>query len=389
MERPADRVKRQIIGCSPVLHDSLRKIELAAGHPRASVVIQGETGTGKELAARLFHAVSRPNGPFMAINCSTQNKDLIGSELFGHVKGAFTGAVRDKKGAFEQAHQGVLFLDEIGDLPLELQAQLLRVLQEGEVRRVGGEQTINVDVRIVAATNRDLRAMVKEGTFREDLYYRLAGCVVTLPPLRERGRDVVELAQYFLDKESLNKRLTAKAKRNLMTQAWPGNIRDLENLVCRLSIYVTGRMIDVQHIRDCFDGDHWQNCIFDKESRGERIMTLLDEVDSISPAKVQEMFAVSAATARRDLGALLQSGLVRRFGKGNRTQYALPDKGRSPEEHLLDFMKRVKKATPAQLRLLIDVSSPTIRRYLVKMEQEGHIRRIYRGRSSFCVLKGS
>ncbi|MBN1757171.1 MAG: sigma 54-interacting transcriptional regulator [Chitinispirillaceae bacterium] len=201
------------------------------------VLVTGETGTGKELLARFVHDnSSRAEGPYKAINCGAIPENLIESELFGHEKGAFTGAVNRKTGLFEAADGGTVFLDEIGELPLHLQVKLLRVLQESEVVRVGGTDTIRVDVRIVAATNRDLESEVSKGTFRQDLYFRLNVLTLHLPPLRQRGDDVLLLAEFFINKYcqqfGLNQKSLSAAARNMMiAHSWPGNIRELENVM--------------------------------------------------------------------------------------------------------------------------------------------------------------
>jgi DNA-binding NtrC family response regulator len=209
---------------------------------RSTVLITGESGTGKELVARAVHAHSpRAEQPFVPINCGALTETLLESELFGHTKGSFTGAVADKKGLFEEADKGTIFLDEIGETSPALQVKLLRVLQEGEVRRVGGSRPVSVDVRVIAATNRDLEAMVKEGTFREDLYYRLSVVALRVPPLRERVEDIPLLATHFLKRAAASSRrevtLSDDALQMLSHYSWPGNVRELENTVEHLVLY--------------------------------------------------------------------------------------------------------------------------------------------------------
>jgi formate hydrogenlyase transcriptional activator len=235
----------EIIGRSPALRHVLREVETVA--PTDSVVlIQGETGTGKELIARALHDLStRRERTLVKLNCAAIPTGLLESELFGHERGAFTGAVAQRVGRFEVAHKGTLFLDEIGDIPLELQPKLLRVLQEGEFERLGSSRTVRVDVRVVAATNRDLRQMVAEGTFRADLYYRLNVFPVRLPPLRERAEDIPLLVSYFTQKHArrMNKRIEtvpAAVMERLTTHAWDGNIRELENVIERAVILTRG-----------------------------------------------------------------------------------------------------------------------------------------------------
>jgi transcriptional regulator with GAF, ATPase, and Fis domain len=213
-------------------------IRLVAGR-RSTVLITGETGTGKEMVARAIHrASSRAHLPLVTVNCNALPENLIEAELFGHVRGAFTGAVQHRVGRFEQAHRGTLFLDEIGDLPLDMQTKLLRVLQEREFQRVGSSETIHVDVRLIAATNVDLAARVGERKFREDLYYRLNVVPIATPPLRERLEDIPSLAGHFIEKicrqENIApRRLAPQALEHLAAYRWPGNVRQLENAVER------------------------------------------------------------------------------------------------------------------------------------------------------------
>jgi len=207
------------------------------------VLLMGETGTGKDVIANALHAMStRRNGPFIAVNCGAIPASLIDSELFGHEKGAFTGALSQKRGRFERAHTGTIFLDEIGELPADAQVRLLRVLQNREIERVGGSDTISLDIRIIAATNRDLDQMVKEGTFREDLWFRLNVFPVIIPPLRNRTMDIPALVQHFIHQKVKELKLSAipelapTAVQNLMDYPWPGNVRELQNVVERALI---------------------------------------------------------------------------------------------------------------------------------------------------------
>ena len=226
----------KIIGQSPSLNYVLHRLEQVAPTD-ATVMIGGETGTGKELFAHALHSTSlRKDKPFIKVGCANLPSSLVESELFGHEKGAFTGAVKQRIGRFELADKGTIFLDEIGELPLELQAKLLRVLQEGEFERLGSSKNINVDVRVIAATNRNLEEEVKKGNFREDLYYRLTSFIITIPPLRERLDDLPLLVKFLVDKWSkkLRKEIKTKNKsslRNLEKYSWPGNIRELENVI--------------------------------------------------------------------------------------------------------------------------------------------------------------
>lgn len=241
-----------LIGRSPAMQDVYRVIARLTGTD-LSVLITGESGTGKELVARALHDFSRrKNGPFIAVNMAAIPRDLIESELFGHEKGAFTGATQRKSGRFELADGGTLFLDEIGDMPLEAQTRLLRVLQESEYTMVGGRNPIKTDIRIVAATHRDLRQLVSQGLFREDLYYRLNVVPIRLPPLRERREDVPDLVRHFLaqaaDSGLPQKTLTESAMERLTRHRWSGNVRELENLVRRLAALYAQDRIDQEII---------------------------------------------------------------------------------------------------------------------------------------------
>lgn len=224
------------------------------------ILIEGESGTGKELLARAIHQASaRRRKAFQVVNCGAIPAELVESELFGHVKGAFTGAIRDRVGHFEAAHGGTLFLDEIGELPLAAQVKLLRAIQEGEIRRVGDDRTLQVDVRIIAATNRELAAEVAGGRFREDLFYRLAVLVLRMPPLREREGDLDPLIDGLLariNQQSAQepgftpRSISAEAKNQLMRQTWPGNVRELENTLRRAAVWCDGETIDAADVAD-------------------------------------------------------------------------------------------------------------------------------------------
>ena len=228
--------RRLLIGQSQPMEQIAQRIRLVAPR-RATVLITGETGTGKEVVARCIHAASdRAHLPMVSVNCSALPENLLEAELFGHVKGAFTGATNHRIGRFEQAHRGTIFLDEIGDMPLNLQAKLLRVLQEREFQRLGSSETIHVDARVIAATNTDLEGLIEEGKFRDDLYYRLNVVPIVIPPLREHGSDVRCLAMHFIAKTCREERIPVKqisreTLDRLAAHDWPGNVRQLENTV--------------------------------------------------------------------------------------------------------------------------------------------------------------
>jgi transcriptional regulator with GAF, ATPase, and Fis domain len=244
----SDRSRNQIIGESTAIKSVLDKVECVASTD-ATVLVRGETGTGKELIANAIHDLSsRRERPFIKLNCAAIPFDLLESELFGHEKGSFTGAIAQKIGRFEMADKGTLFLDEIGDIPLGLQPKLLRVLQEKEFERVGSGQTHELDVRLVAATHRNLEDMVKRNEFRSDLYYRLNVFPVELPPLRERREDIVPLMRHFVDMYSRRLRkiiehIPPEAVSSFVSYSWPGNIRELQNLVERAVILSSDRVL--------------------------------------------------------------------------------------------------------------------------------------------------
>jgi DNA-binding NtrC family response regulator len=244
----------KVLGEDPALKETMLAVQRAAGTD-ATVLVLGESGTGKELMARALHQLSpRAAGPFVAINCAAIPEALLENELFGHEKGAFTGAAARKVGKAEIAHRGTLFLDEIGDLPLPLQGKILRLVQERQFERVGGLQTIRVDVRVVAATNRDLREAVRRKEFREDLFFRLSVFPVEIPPLRRRRGDVVPLAEAFLQRFAREMgrkglRLSEAARRALLDHSWPGNVRELQNCLERAAILAEGVVIEPDHLR--------------------------------------------------------------------------------------------------------------------------------------------
>ncbi len=245
-----DGEEDELVGRTPIMLQVFKSIGRAAP-TREPVLIVGESGTGKELIANALHKNSeRAAQPFVKVNSAALSSTLLESELFGHEKGSFTGAVARRRGRFEQAHKGTLFLDEIGELDIDLQAKLLRVLQTGQFERVGGEETIQVDVRVLAATNRDLPARIAEGLFREDLYYRLNVLTIELPPLRQRLDDVPLLADHILRKladkyDWPNLALAPEAITYLSAQPWPGNVRELQNVLARAAILARGRIIGV------------------------------------------------------------------------------------------------------------------------------------------------
>lgn len=236
--------RKMLIGSSVPMERVAHLVRLAAPR-RSTVLITGETGTGKEVAARAIHAASdRANRPFVAVNCGAIPSNLIEAELFGHVRGAFTGAVQSRTGRFEDAHGGTIFLDEIGELPLDVQAKLLRVLQEREVQRLGSSETVALDIRVIAATNCDLPESIRRRLFREDLFYRLNVVPLRMPTLRERPSDIAVLARHFIDTICRTEHLSPKmlgesAEEALVTYSWPGNVRQLQHAV-EMAVVLSG-----------------------------------------------------------------------------------------------------------------------------------------------------
>jgi DNA-binding NtrC family response regulator len=248
-----DAIDTEIISASPNM-EAVKKMILKVARSNSTVLIRGESGTGKELIARAVHNQSpRATEMFQAVNCAAINENLLESELFGHEKGSFTGAHAEKKGLFEIADKGTLFLDEIAELDVGIQAKLLRALQERKIRRVGGTHEISTDVRVIAATNRDLRAMVADGRFRDDLYYRINVLSIDVPPLRERREDIPVLIEYFLKKHTRNTSrlitgLTPETKKLMSDYSWPGNVRQLESAIERAILLAEGDQITVEDL---------------------------------------------------------------------------------------------------------------------------------------------
>ncbi len=307
-----------IIGRSAPIREVLGRV-IRFAPTDATVLITGESGTGKELVARAIHAnSSRWNKPFVSINCAAVTETLLESELFGHVRGAFTGAVQTRKGLFEEANGGTFFFDEIGETPPPFQAKLLRALQEGEIRRLGDNKPFNVDVRVVAATNRDLKAMIAEKSFREDLYYRLNVARFHLPPLRERREDIPLLVDHFVEKYGTKMRRPARLGDGvldfLVRYDFPGNIRELENLIAqgvalamdgviRLEDIVPTELLPPLRARNSGSGE--SRLLQDAVDRAEReaIESVLREVDG-NKEKAAELLGLSTTTLWRKMKRL-------------------------------------------------------------------------------------
>ena len=295
-----------IVSRSPLMLDVFAKIRRVAPHFK-TVLVTGPTGTGKELVARALHSLRGASpGRFVACNCSALVESLVESELFGYVKGAFTGAVQDRPGLFENADGGIIFLDEIGDLSPGAQAKLLRVLQDHHVRRVGSSVSRNVDVRVIAATNRDLRKMVRDGQFREDLYYRLAVVEIALPPLANRREDLPLLQRYFVERFATEYKkpisgLTRRAQGVMATYPWPGNVRELENVIENACMMVDGKFIDTNDLPERLRTASTEDSVIDEgllsldEVQRRHVMRVLERVGG-NKARAAEILGLGRAT---------------------------------------------------------------------------------------------
>ena len=308
---------RNVIGKSPAMRQLLGMIS-AIAPSEATVLITGESGTGKEVAARLIHANSnRRKGPYVAVNCAALSETLLESELFGHEKGAFTGAEKRREGRFLAADKGTIFLDEVGEIPLAMQVKLLRVIQERELQRVGGDQTIRVDVRILAATNRDLKREVEEGRFRQDLYYRLNVVSLQLPPLRERGEDIPLLAMHFLTmfaerNAKIVKGFTPAAMDRLLKYAWPGNVRELENVVERAVVLLIGEYVSERELPPGLTEDNEAG----KAPKRDFGNMTLEEIERMAVLDTLEQVGGNKSEAARRLGINRKTLLAKLEGNG-------------------------------------------------------------------------
>lgn len=304
-----------IVGSSEQIEE-LRRLIKVLGSSSVSVLITGESGVGKELVARELHAGgARKAGPFIAVNCSAINPGILESELFGHARGAFTGAVRSHAGYFEQADGGTLFLDEIGDMPLDVQAKLLRVLSDLEVRRMGEAVTRKVDIRIVCATNADIESKVEEGSFRKDLFFRVNVVRIRVPPLRRRAEDIPELTKHILRKRGLAPlRFSAHARSLLMRYSWPGNVRELENEMERLSTLFAGEdVIEPEMLSERIRlGDGWSGGIDVKLLYDAPLAEAVGELEQDILRKTLAMTNWNKSRTARKLG-LSRQGLLKKI----------------------------------------------------------------------------
>jgi two-component system response regulator AtoC len=307
-----------IIGTSANIQDVLRMISRLKD-TRTPVLISGESGTGKELAARAIHfRGSMAQTPFVAVDCGSLVPTLMESELFGYEKGAFTGATKSKHGLFHSANGGTIFLDEIGELPLEMQAKLLRVLQEKEVRPVGSNEKVNVDVRVIAATNRDLEAAYRNGTFRKDLYFRLNVVTVHLPALRDRRSDIPILVHHFLDRyaKGSHVQVTPAAMKSLLQYDWPGNVRELENCIARAITLGDHETIDVVDLPPAIRTEQTDSGVAPSQDSGSLSTTALAEMERMTILRVFEQANGDKALAGKMLG-ISRATLYRKLKRYN------------------------------------------------------------------------
>lgn len=307
-----------IVGTSANIQDVLRMISRLKD-TRTPVLISGESGTGKELAARAIHfRGSMAQTPFVAVDCGSLVPTLMESELFGYEKGAFTGAMKSKAGLFQAANGGTIFLDEIGELPLEMQAKLLRVLQEKEVRPVGSNEKINVDVRVIAATNRDLESAYRAGTFRKDLYFRLNVVTVHLPSLRDRRSDIPMLVHHFLDRyaQGTHMQVTPAAMKSLLHYEWPGNIRELENCIARAVTLGDNKVIDIADLPPAIRSEHADTSIPVTQDAASISTTALSDMERMTILRVFEQANGDKALAGKMLG-ISRATLYRKLKRYN------------------------------------------------------------------------
>jgi DNA-binding NtrC family response regulator len=331
-ELAARRGAPRIVGEDPGLKQVSISLQRAAGTD-TSVLLEGESGTGKELFARALHALSpRSDGPFVAINCAAIPENLLETELFGHEKGAFTGAANRKPGKFELAHRGTLFLDEIGELPLTLQPKILRALEDRRFERVGGTSLISVDVRVVAATNRNLRAAIAARQFREDLFFRLSVFPITIPPLRDRPTDITMLAKHFIEKfcRDINKNtlsLAPSAVDELLKYPWPGNVRELQNCIERAVILTEGDTIHARHLNLSF-----RDAIPSAAAEEDGIWSRIDLSGTLAAATSR----VLAEVERRKIGLALKEAAGNRAKAAEALQVGFKTFTAKLREHGLD-----------------------------------------------------
>lgn len=382
----AVEIPPDIIGGSRTLKAALVEVDTVAKAALA-VLLVGETGTGKELVARRIHAGSGRSGRLVTLNCATLSAALAGSALFGHVRGAFTGADSDQVGAFELAIGGTLFLDEVGELEPTVQAQLLRAIEYGEFHRVGDQRPRRAAVRVVSATHRDLDAMAKQGAFRLDLLQRLRQFVVRVPPLRERGSDVLLLADHVLGSHVADRRitLTAPARAALLAHDWPGNVRELRNVLIGAAVRAGGDRIDVEHLRLAVASNA-------PGPLPERMLEALAARDVASASELASDVGVSRATATRWLRFLTDHGLIHQVDTGSSTRYSVGTTLSPHQRQRCAVILRIRRHGPQTRREIahaLGTSDATTKRLLAGLVSAGTITRQGTGRATFYALPGS
>ena len=370
----AEKIEQAIIGSCPALRRAIEATR-RVGPRDVPVIVFGETGTGKERTARLVHEHSGREGRFLAVNCAAFPESMLEAELFGHEKGAFTGATALKRGLFESAEGGTLFLDEVGELPFALQAKLLRVLQEGTIRRVGGTCEVPVDVRIVSATHQDLFEKVGRGEFRRDLVFRLAGYRIELPPLRDRGRDVVRIARHLLrtDPAMVGERpwrLGRDGEEVLLRHDWPGNVRELRNVLIQVVVDARGHRLTARHVRAALGPTRAVSGSVDPVT-DDSILDLLRERGEATGKEIRAGLRLSKSAAQRRLRRLRNQGKVELIGVGASSRYRIRS-GWAPglddrERVALDLAAGPGGVSRQSLSAAIEVSDRTASRLLKRL----------------------
>lgn len=362
-----------------------------------SVLVTGETGTGKEGLARRLHDASGRSGPFVVVNCASLPTDLAESELFGHERGAFTGAVGPRQGLVVEATGGTLFLDEVGELPMDVQVKLLRLLQEKEVRPLGGQRVVKVEVRVVAATWRDLRVRVAEGAFREDLLYRLAVFELSLPPLRERGDDVLLLAEHivagFARQSGIGRRLLARtAGAALRAHEWRGNVRELQAVLARAAVLGDGRTITGADIRSALPVAK-----VEAASMEERVLALVESAGEVAVGHVMGGLRVPRTTAWRALVGLVEAGKIEAVGETKGRRYRLAGPKAAAPSHgaedprwakVLEIARQEGLVTRRRVVGVLGVSESTAGRLLTDMAASGQLAQKGAGRGQAYASAG-
>ncbi len=364
----------QIIGQSTALRGALRAAERVAP-TSAAVLIQGESGTGKELFARHVHAASGRDGAFVALNCAALPEALVESQLFGHRRGAFTGASSAQDGFVVAADGGTLFLDEVGELPLPVQAKLLRVLQERTVVKVGDTHERKVNLRVISASHSDLRELIRRGRFRDDLFHRLARFELVLPPLRDRGRDAVLIARAML-KSGMDGvprcRLSRRAEAVLVGHRWPGNVRELGNVLFRAALTAPDGVVTAPALAAALGA-----LVGAREvSVSERVLDLVRERGSVSSGDLAHALAMPKSSLKRLLAGLVDAGELARTGRGKATRYCIPPEAKGPaldprEAVVMELLERDGRVTRRSLVEAGELPARTAGRVLAGMVERG------------------